>query len=166
MNAQELAGDHTILTSHETLFGGSGGQLWGCLVRRCLMLLACIVLAAFAGCVVIPMPEHALLEGRGEIDESDIAFLEEGKTTREDVLLRFGEPDVVLRDQRILAYHWEVSKGIWLLVGAGPYGAGGAAGIDDKSAGGDQVHAALPVPGGRPGADLRIHRRDPHDHDL
>jgi hypothetical protein len=130
MNAQELSCDHTILTSHEILFGAPGGQLWGSVVRGCLILLACIVLAAFAGCIVIPTPEHGLLKGRGKIDESDIAFLEEGKTTREDVLLRFGEPDVVMGDQRILVYHWEVSKGYWLLVAGGPYGAGGVAGGD------------------------------------
>ena len=130
MKTQEPSGGHSILTSRGIFFGAPGGQLRGCLVRVCLILLACIVVAAFAGCIVIPTPEHGLLKGRGEIDESDIVFLEKGKTTREDVLLRFGEPDMVLDDQRILVYHWEVSKGIWLLVAAGPYGAGGVAGGD------------------------------------
>jgi hypothetical protein len=80
-------------------------------------------LIGFTGCVVIPTPEHGLLEGRGKIDESDIAFLSVSKTTHEDVLLRFGEPDWVLHDQRILIYHWSVSHGYWLV--GGPPGAVG-----------------------------------------
>lgn len=117
MKEQEIAGDRAILISQGTLFGKLGGQFWQCHIGRCLLLLAYIVLALFAGCIVIPTPEHALLEGRGEIDESDIAFLSKSKTTREDVVLRFGEPDLVLHDQHTLVYHWKVSHGYWLIGG-------------------------------------------------
>ncbi|MCJ7679590.1 MAG: YajG family lipoprotein, partial [Candidatus Aminicenantes bacterium] len=117
MNGEGLAGDHIILTSHESLFSEPGCQLWRGLIRRCLPFLACIFLVGLVGCVVIPAPEHSLLEGRGEIDESDIAFLTVSKTTRENVLLRFGEPDLVLYDQRILIYHWKVSIGYFLVAG-------------------------------------------------
>ncbi len=127
MKTQELAGDHTILISQEAVFAGPGGQLWECVIRRCLLLLACIFLAVFAGCIVIPIPtpEHGLLEGRGEIAESDISFLKEGETTREEVVLRFGEPDLVLHDQRILVYHWEVVHGYVYVAVGGPGGAAG-----------------------------------------
>ena len=94
------------------------------LIHRCLLLLICISWAGFAGCVVIPTPEHTLLEGRGKIEEVDMAFLEKARTTREDVLLRFGEPDLVLDCDRILVYHWAVSHGYWF-IGAGYSGAGG-----------------------------------------
>ncbi len=87
------------------------------IIHRCLLLLICIVWAGFAGCVVIPTPEHALLEGRGKIDNVDMAFLEKATTTREDVLLRFGEPDLVLDHDRILVYHWAVSHGYWFIAG-------------------------------------------------
>jgi Uncharacterized lipoprotein len=117
MNGEGFANDHIILTSHETLFGRPGWQLWRCLIRYSFLFLTCIFWVGFVGCVVIPTPEHALLEGRGEITESDITFLSVSKTTREDVLLRFGEPDMVLHDQRILIYHWSVSHGYWLLAG-------------------------------------------------
>jgi hypothetical protein len=98
------------------------GIRWFCISLWCLHLIA--------GCMVIPTPEHGLLAGRGEIKETDLEFLQIGTTTREDVLLRFGEPDWVSSDQCVLAFHWRVSKGVWLVIAAGPYGAGGVAGGD------------------------------------
>jgi hypothetical protein len=121
MNGRRLADHHIVLTSRETLISGPVRQLWRCLTRRCLPFLVCISLVGYVGCVVLPTPEHTLLEGRGEIDESEIAFLSVGKTTREEVLLRFGEPDLILHDQNILIYHWRVSHGYYLVYGgAGP----------------------------------------------
>lgn len=97
--------------------------MWRYLIRCCLPFLACIFLIGFVGCGVFPTPEHDLLEGRGKIDESDIAFLTVGKTTREDVLLKFGEPDLVLYDQRILIYRWRVIQGYgFILLYAIDYG--------------------------------------------
>ena len=46
-----------------------------------------------------------------------MVFLESTKTTREDVLLRFGEPDLILNQDRILIYHWTVSHGYWFAGG-------------------------------------------------
>jgi hypothetical protein len=88
-------------------------------VRRLYMLLACLILVSAPGCVIIPLPEHGLLYGRGKIEEADIAFLKIGETSREDVVLRFGQPDVILFDQRILAYSWAVSVGYWAVAGGG-----------------------------------------------
>jgi len=59
-------------------------------IHRTLPFLIFTFFGVFAGCVIIPTPEHTLLEGRGKIEESDTAFLETAKTTREEVLLRFG----------------------------------------------------------------------------
>ncbi len=67
-----------------------------------------------------PLPEHGLLAGRGKVEEADLAFLKIGVTTREDVVLRFGEPDIVLSEQRILAYSWTTSVGVIV----GQYSAG------------------------------------------
>ena len=116
MKVRHFANNSALSPFHETSIGGSQRQR-GYLARRCLPLLACVVLAAATSCVVIPTPEHGLLAGRGKIDESDIAFLQVGKTTRQEVLLRFGEPDAVLNDQSILTYHWQVSHGYWMLAG-------------------------------------------------
>lgn len=94
------------------------------MVRSCVLFATFVFLGVLTGCVVIPTPEHTLLEGRGKIEEADMAFLERAKTTREDVLLRFGEPDLILNQDRILVYHWAVSHGYWF-VGAYYTGAGG-----------------------------------------
>lgn len=108
----------------EIVFREPRGQFGRHLSKGPLQILTCLVFVVLVGCIIIPTPEHDLLEGRGEITESDMAFLTEGKTTREDVLLRFGEPDLVLSDQRLLIYHWVVSSG-YLFVGYGYSGAGG-----------------------------------------
>ena len=125
MNVDGLAGGQIVLTSYETLFNDPGCQLWKLLIRRCFPFLACIFLIVLVGCfgAAIPTPVH-LVEGRGKIDESDIAFLTLSKTTREEVLLRFGEPDLVLDDQRILIYHWKLSYGYWFIAIGGTGDAG------------------------------------------
>jgi len=87
------------------------------------VVLVWIVLVLLAGCIVVPLPEHALLGGRGAISEQDSASLGVGETIREFVLLTFGEPDLVLNQQNIFIYHWQVSQGYFLV---GGYGAGAA----------------------------------------
>ncbi len=90
------------------------------LVRGFFAALTCVVLVSLSGCVLLP--EHGLLAGRGKVEEADIAFLKIGVTTREDVVLRFGEPDIVLFDQQILAYYWAVSVGyFYSYVGDGTF---------------------------------------------
>jgi len=65
-----------------------------------------------AGCILVPLPEHGLMWGKGKITASDMEILREGVTTREDVLLRFGEPDASLSDGEVLAYDWAPTVGI------------------------------------------------------
>ena len=86
-------------------------------IQRCLCILVCMWWSMLAGCMVIPTPEHGLLQGRGKIEPTDTAFLQEAETTREEVVLRFGEPDMVLDHDRILIYHWAVSHGYWFAGG-------------------------------------------------
>ncbi|HDR13975.1 MAG TPA: hypothetical protein ENN79_00530 [Desulfobacteraceae bacterium] len=92
-------------------------MLPGYIVRRCFLLPACLSVACLSGCLVIPTPEHALLEGHGKIEQVDTGFLEQRKTTREEILLRFGEPDLSTDNDRILAYHWTVVHGYWFVSG-------------------------------------------------
>lgn len=75
-------------------------------------IIACFIIISTISPGCILLPEHGLFLGRGKIIESDLAFLVEGKTTREEVLLQFGEPDGVLNDGTILGYRWSVSKGV------------------------------------------------------
>lgn len=99
---------------------------WGPSTRPAGVSLA-LVSVALQGCVILPVPtpEHGLLSGRGEITEADVAFLEAGKTTREELLLRFGEPSTSLNDERILVYHWQAVRG-YVLVAVGGRGGGDA----------------------------------------
>jgi hypothetical protein len=92
------------------------------IIRIYFVFILCIF--CLVGCIVVPTPEHGLLGGRGKIEESDIVFLECTKTSREEVLLRFGEPDLILNQDRTLVYHWVVSHGYWF-VGAHYTGGGG-----------------------------------------
>lgn len=41
----------------------------------------------------------------------DLAQIFPGVSTKEDVLLRFGEPDAVMRNRTVFLYRWEVSVG-------------------------------------------------------
>ena len=112
------------MTYCKSLFCRSGRQLRVYMLWRCVILFFCSLNILPASCIIIPTPEHGLLEGRGEIDDSDIQFLKEGKTSEEEVLLKFGEPDLILSDQRTFVYHWQVAHGYWL-AGGGYSGAGG-----------------------------------------
>ena len=116
MNSIVPSGERMVLTSHESLCARRGLlRSLGSLIHRCLAFLICTFFGVFAGCLIIPTPKHTLLEGRGKIEESDMVFLENARTTREEVLLRFGEPDLILDHDRVLAYHWAVSHGYWFV---------------------------------------------------
>lgn len=93
--------------------------------RRCLpvaALLAALLGAVTAGCIIIPTPENLLLEGRGVIEEKEQARFVPGESRREDVLLHFGEPDLIADEGRVLAYHWARASA-WVFIGAYPGGA-------------------------------------------
>ena len=125
MNSKISSDKCMIVASKESLCGRK--ELLSLLrpsIHCCFLLLVCTLWGVISGCVIIPTPEHALLEGRGKIEESDMAFLENAKTAREEVLLRFGEPDLIMDHDRVLVYHWTVSHGYWF-VGANYTGGGG-----------------------------------------
>lgn len=74
-----------------------------------------------SGCVVlpVPMPEHGLAAGRGEIAEQVVEQFQTGQTMREEVLLTLGEPSVALMGDKIFIYHWQVINAyvIWAVYG-------------------------------------------------
>ncbi len=89
----------------------------GCRSLGTAATLAALLLLPASGCLWIPTPEHGLLEGRGAIGPQETALLQEGTTTREEVLLKFGEPDARRDSDRVFAYHWTVAHG-YIAVGA------------------------------------------------
>jgi len=82
------------------------------------------MLATSLGCLLIPLPEQGLSAGRGHIPPEDQHSLRLGESTREEVLLRFGEPDLCLDEGAVFIYRWERIAGILII--AGGYSAAGA----------------------------------------
>ena len=69
----------------------------------------CIPFALFllcAGCVSVT-PEHVVgAFSRQPIEKDSLEFLEIGSTTREEVLLRLGDPDYAQENERVFVYQW------------------------------------------------------------
>ena len=85
-----------------------------------------LLAVALSACVIIPIPSdrHELQRGRGVITKTEMASLEIGKTTREEVLLRFGEPRGHFRDGKRFEYAWSVKVGYFAGVSEAAAGAG------------------------------------------
>jgi hypothetical protein len=80
-----------------------------------------------SSCIITPTVPHTPFgtEHRGEVGEGDFLALAMGSTTREDVLLLLGEPDLRRDDDRIFAFVWDEA---WLFFAAAGMGGGGVAG--------------------------------------
>lgn len=87
-------------------------------------------LLALSGCVVIPVNYHAA-GSRTNVRTETRSELHVGVTTREEVLLLLGEPDVASEDGQVLGYAWTKVGAIVIVTGG--YGGGGAAGEIGKS---------------------------------
>lgn len=80
-----------------------------------MLPLLFVSMACCVGCLIVPTPEHGLLEGRGVITEKEIAFVKNGTTTLEEVVVALGEPDWTETD-KVFVYRWTVIQG-YLIVG-------------------------------------------------
>ncbi len=89
--------------------------------RRVRFLLVALALASQFGCLIWPFPTGDLLSGRGRITKEYAAPLQVGVATREEVLLRLGEPDEVLEGGKVLIYRWTEALGFLAM---GGYGSG------------------------------------------
>lgn len=85
------------------------------------LILGVLVLAMQTGCLIWPFPTGGLLAGRGRITPQHAASLQVGVATREEVLLRLGEPDEVAEGGKVLVYRWTETRGFFA---AGGYGGG------------------------------------------
>lgn len=96
--------------------------------RRPLFLRLLIGAAATAtvctGCIAFPTDFHDF-DSRENIEDVGLDSIIVGETSKEEMFLRLGEPDVVLDERRVYEYHWEKIKGIFI-VGGGYSAAGGA----------------------------------------
>src|SRR5215469_13425290 len=82
------------------------------------------------GCLVVPMKAPTKSTGAsGEAAKGkvDLAFLQEGKTTREEVLSKLWWTNTAAGDERFFLGRWSSSSSgtAWVLAGNGPSGMGG-----------------------------------------
>jgi len=84
---------------------------------------ALLLFLFFSACIVIPTPEHRI-QGRVPCDNDKTNFMVRDTTSKEEVLLNLGEPDLVLNHERIFVYRWEMVAAYFAV---GAYG-GGAVG--------------------------------------
>jgi outer membrane protein assembly factor BamE (lipoprotein component of BamABCDE complex) len=78
------------------------------------------------GCITIPTSENKVLSGE-KITDKQLVFIEQGITSKSDIIDKLGLPDIHLIDKNIFAYDWQTRQAImiWVL----PGGAAGAADI-------------------------------------
>ena len=86
-------------------------------MQNILLILSILLIA---GCLYVPTHEH----GESMITDEAMKFFEPHKTTRADVLLRFGDPVQRLEGDRYFIYHWETIIA-YIFVGGGYSGAVG-----------------------------------------
>lgn len=97
------------------------------LPRGILYLFLAGVVSIGAGCLVVPIPTNRVGDySRKGIKPEVIEALAPGRASREEVLLRLGEPDEFRADGSEYRYHWELVKWdiIWI-VAAESGGTGG-----------------------------------------
>ena len=76
------------------------------------LLIVFFIFVGVQGCIILT-PEHGDLGTRRRLEKTTLDSILVGKTTREEVLLRLGEPDFADRDDRVFVYHWAMVAGYW-----------------------------------------------------
>jgi len=74
-----------------------------------------LALVGFLSCIAIPTPWTD-----DKISEEDISEFTQGISTKDDILKKFGDPDLILdvgNQEGVFVYKWERLIGIWLLAG-------------------------------------------------
>ncbi len=93
-------------------------------MRACQTALAILMATLLLTACPVPIPPHSL-GTRENVADMVPAFIQERKTTREDVFMRLGEPDAVAIDDSWVVYGYGKSQGGVAFVMAAGSGAGG-----------------------------------------
>lgn len=93
------------------------------------ILFPLLLMLFSSACIVIPTPEHRI-QGRVPCDEEKTTFMVKDMTSKEEVLLNLGEPDLVLNHERIFVYRWEMVAAYFAV---GAYGRGAVGPIQRAS---------------------------------
>lgn len=81
--------------------------------------MGAMALLGSMGCLIWPFPTGGLISGRGRITPQYAEPLTIGQSTREEVVLRLGEPDEALESGTIFLYRWTEVRGFIVLGGYG-----------------------------------------------
>lgn len=92
---------------------------------KSVIIVAMTFFLVLTGCaaVIVPAPENEVLSGH-KITNENIAFIEQGVTSRIDVIQELGPPDMDFDDLQTIAYSWEVLSAYM------PWVAGSAGGVE------------------------------------
>lgn len=77
-----------------------------------VFILLLSVLVSFTGC------GYKAIKHGSEISEVEVEGIVDGKTTKDDAYLKFGEPKKVLENGRVFIYNW-VRGSKWHILGLG-----------------------------------------------
>jgi hypothetical protein len=90
------------------------------------------LLLTVTGCYT-PLPEHGLTAGRAMVTPEQLRDVKVGSDTREDILMRFGDPSRILAEGDVFLYDWTRVTG-WLtfVVPAGFGGVGGSDNVEQQ----------------------------------
>jgi hypothetical protein len=92
-------------------------------------LLSFCLLVLLRCAIIIPVPDGEVLSG-SKITSENIAFIEQGITSRSDVIQKLGPPYMDLKELRTIAYTWDV-LGVYMPWIAGyPTVGGGYGGVE------------------------------------
>lgn len=85
-------------------------------MRKAILVLGIFAVVALS----LPSCSYKAIKRGTEITQSQIAAIVDGKTTREDVLVEFGDPSKILEDGKVYFYTWtRGGKGSFLGLGSG-----------------------------------------------
>ena len=88
-----------------------------------LTLLVFLSAVGLPACIAVPIPQDHF---HGRVAAVDALTIKTGETTQEDILLRMGDPDAILVDERVFVYHWDhVKWGVLWIIGTQGGGTGG-----------------------------------------
>ena len=74
------------------------------LLQSCIALVGCVLLT---GCFTVPIPTaHYTADSRINLSKKKANRVTVGETTREEILLAFGEPDRMASDGSMVIYSW------------------------------------------------------------
>ena len=101
-----------------------------------IALLLCLILCA--GCVIIPIPTPGIITDesqRAPINAELLKFIKAGSASKEDILLKFGEPESYHDEEKLFVYSWtEAPTHLLWLVSGGYSGVGGVVRFSNTAA--------------------------------